>query len=266
MTEFWLNNIGSLINKENILKLVPSKDDSFEEQLNSLTRTVLIVTLSIFAFTRSFKYLLSGLLCVLAIVIVYKSKSKKEGFLPGMPGMPGGGPPGGMPGMPGGGPPGGMPGMPGGGPPGGMPGMPGGAPQQPASLIELEKIEKNREEMFKKREKENKKRTMPTKKNPLMNVLLPQIQDDPHRPQAAKSYEPKVEKKINDVAADPRIFSDLGDNINFIQSMRNFYTTASSTVPNSQKDFAEFCYGNMASCKDNDYLQCYKNNERYIKI
>ena len=253
MTEFWLNNIQELINKDNITKLVPSKNDSFVEQLNTLSRAIIAITLFAFLLTRSFRYLLTGLLCLLAIVIVFKSKGKetKEGFLPGMGGMPG------MPGMPGS--PGAMPGMTAG--PGGMP-----SNEEPSALVELEKEVKEREEMFKKREKENNKRTMPNKKNPLMNVLLPQIQDDPDRLPAAKSYEPKIEKKINKAAADPKLFGDLGDNISFVQSMRNFYTTASSTVPNSQRDFANFCYGNMASCKDNDYLQCYKNNERYTRF
>ena len=252
MTEFWLNNIQELVNKDAITKIIPSKEDSFVEQLNTLSRAIIVATFIAFVITRSLRFLLTGVLCLLAVIIVFKSKSKsnkKEGFLPGL-GMPAG--PGGMPGMPAG--------------PGGMPGMPGAGAGEPSALVELEKQEKEREEMFKKREKENNKRTMPTKDNPLMNVLLPQIQDDPHRLPAAKSYEPKIEKKINKAAADPKLFGDLGDNISFVQSMRNFYTTASSTVPNSQRDFANFCYGNMASCKDNDYLQCNKNNERYTRF
>ena len=32
--------------------------------------------------------------------------------------------------------------------------------------------------------------------------------------------------------------------------MRNFYTMPNTQIPNNQKKFAEFCYGNMPSCKD----------------
>ena len=102
----------------------------------------------------------------------------------------------------------------------------------------------------------------PTKKNPLMNVLLPEIQYDPHRKPAAPAFNPVVEKEINKKVADPRLFLDLGDNIAFDQSMRNFYATASTTIPNDQGAFAEFCYGNMPSCRGGDYLQCSKNNYR----
>ena len=42
--------------------------------------------------------------------------------------------------------------------------------------------------------------------------------------------------------------------------MRNFYAMPNTQIPNNQKDFAEFCYGNMPSCKDGDYFQCEKNN------
>ena len=102
----------------------------------------------------------------------------------------------------------------------------------------------------------------PTQKNPLMNVLLPEIQYNPQRKPAAPAFNPTVEKNINKEVADPRLFLDLGDNIAFDQSMRNFYATASTTIPNDQKAFAEYCYGSMPSCRGGDYLQCSKNNYR----
>ena len=102
----------------------------------------------------------------------------------------------------------------------------------------------------------------PTQKNPLMNVLLPEIQYNPQRKPAAPAFNPTVEKNINEKVADPRLFLDLGDNIAFDQSMRNFYATANTTIPNDQKAFAEYCYGSMPSCRGGDYLQCSKNNYR----
>ncbi len=40
--------------------------------------------------------------------------------------------------------------------------------------------------------------TNPTRKNPLMNVLLPEIKYNPHRKAAAPSFNPVVEEKINE--------------------------------------------------------------------
>lgn len=113
--------------------------------------------------------------------------------------------------------------------------------------------------------------TNPENNNPLMNVLLPEIQDNPYRNQAAPSYNNKVDylinestknmvkKNFNDDKIDERLFNDLGDKIQLENSMRQFFTNPNTTVPNNQKEFAEFCYGNMASCKDGDNELCNNN-------
>ena len=88
--------------------------------------------------------------------------------------------------------------------------------------------------------------TMPTVKNPLMNALPG---DNPKRAPAAPSYNKNVDEQIKDTT-DQRLFADLGDNIAFDRCMRNFYTMPSTTTPNDQKEFAEFCYGDMYSKKE----------------
>jgi hypothetical protein len=109
--------------------------------------------------------------------------------------------------------------------------------------------------------------TAPTKNNPLMNVLLTDIKDNPTREAAQPSFNPTVERKINEsagnVGPDPKLFTDLGDAISFEQSMQRFYTTANSRVANDQRAFAEFCYGNMPSCKSGDDVACLKENPRW---
>jgi|LauGreDrversion4_2_1035121.scaffolds.fasta_scaffold10031_4 hypothetical protein len=94
--------------------------------------------------------------------------------------------------------------------------------------------------------------TKPTEKNPLMNVLLPEINGNPTRPSAEKSYE--SEAQINDSVKsmfyDPILYEGVNNEMDLKMSMRNFYTTASTTVPNDQDGFAKFCYGNMPSEKD----------------
>ena len=114
--------------------------------------------------------------------------------------------------------------------------------------------------------------TRPTEKNPVMNVLLPQIQDEPNRPAAAPSFNPVIEKEINDKTQefvvnnfdnrdgiDERLFKDLGDSFEFDRSMRQWYSNPSTTVPNDQKSFAEFCYGDMISCKEGNGQACERN-------
>lgn len=106
--------------------------------------------------------------------------------------------------------------------------------------------------------------TMPTKENPVMNVMMNDYKDNPKKKPAAPSYNKQVLEKMNNAAQNKnlKLYKNLGDNLAFEHSMRNFYTMPNTSIPNNQKDFALFCYGNMKSCKDGDYLQCSKNNMR----
>ena len=58
----------------------------------------------------------------------------------------------------------------------------------------------------------------------------------------------------------------MGDATNFENSMRNFYTMPSTTIPNNQKAFSEFCYGNMKSCRDGDNDHCSKIATENLRI
>ena len=114
--------------------------------------------------------------------------------------------------------------------------------------------------------------TLPTRKNPLMNVMMDDYKYNNKRKTAAPSYNKSIEKNINKVSKHPslsdkltdnnKLFRDLGDNLNFEHTMRNFHTMPNTKIPNEQRRFAEFCYGNMASCKDGDDISCSKNLRR----
>jgi len=117
--------------------------------------------------------------------------------------------------------------------------------------------------------------TSPSENNPLMNVLLTDIADNPMRKQAAPSFNKEVEKIINnktqqfissefkDPNIDQRLFRDLGDAFEFDQSMRTFYATQNTKIPNDQTSFADFLYGDMISCKEGNGLACTRDNPRY---
>ena len=104
-----------------------------------------------------------------------------------------------------------------------------------------------------------------------MNVMLTEYQDNPTRKTAAPSFNPVVEEKINqetknmiiknfgDPEIENKLFKDLGDSINFDQSMRSWYPMPNTQIPNDQKSFADFCYGDMPSCKEGSTLACSKN-------
>jgi len=120
--------------------------------------------------------------------------------------------------------------------------------------------------------------TMPNNKNPLMNVNLPEIVDNPNRNMATPSFNPSITQEINnstknmivnnfdDENVRDKLFSNLGDNLEFEQSMRNFYTTANTTIPNNQGGFAEFCFGDMISCKEGNPIACARRNPNHRLI
>lgn len=100
----------------------------------------------------------------------------------------------------------------------------------------------------------NTRHTVPTQKNPLMNVMLPEINGNPKRKSALKSYLPEVErditKKVKEGLPSPAIFTGMQNEMTLDYSLRNFYTTASTTIPNDQEGFGKFCYGGLVSTKD----------------
>ena len=60
-----------------------------------------------------------------------------------------------------------------------------------------------------------------------------------------------------------KLFSDLGSNMQFEQSMRQFTSNPNTTIPNDQGAFADFCYGSMISCKEGNEFACARNLTRH---
>jgi hypothetical protein len=121
------------------------------------------------------------------------------------------------------------------------------------------------------------------KKNPLGNVLLPEITYDPNRKPAPPSFNPDVYEDINRSAkktiqmlnpgiknTNKQLFGDLWHNYDFENSaMRPFFSTANTKVTNDQGAFSDYLYGNMPSGKESNNegaMQRIKDNYRYILI
>ena len=212
-TPFWLDNPSILFNTDEINKVWPSSDMSFESKLNAITRIVILFTVLGFLLSKNMKILISGIVTLGAIVLLFitnkKKESKKENF----------------------------------------------------ENMDIYNVVKG-------------EFTQPTTSNPGMNVLLPEIQDDPSRNKAAPAFNPLVENEMNKktkefivnnfddtTTIDERLFKDLGDNFSFDQSMRAWHPMPNTTIPNDQKSFGEFCYGDMVSCRDvtDNELGCTRN-------
>ena len=107
---------------------------------------------------------------------------------------------------------------------------------------------------------------VPTVKNPLQNLTA--TENNAEKKSAAPSFNPTVSKEINKNAKeqikelhadfpdiDKKLFRDLGEQENFENSMRPFYSMPNTRLPNDQKSFTDFCYGDMKSKKEeNEFL------------
>ena len=80
--------------------------------------------------------------------------------------------------------------------------------------------------------------TMPTGDNPFMNVLLPEINDNPNREDAAPINRKDVKKAVEESFKHTNdVFMDTTDVFDQTQAMRTFHTLQSSKIPNDQDGF-----------------------------
>jgi len=217
---FWSKNPNIILHKDHILDFFPTEDMSFNQKLNAVTRIILLLTFVTFAYTRSFQILIVGAVSVFFIFMLHQYRKSDENFENIITPSP-----------------------------------------NVKDLVETTNT--NVDNVFQ----------APTSKNPLGNVLVTDYLYNPKRKPAQPAYNESVSadivKKAKEmvIEANPnntdiadKLFKDLGDEYMFEQSLRPFYSTASTTIPNDQESFSQFCYGGMVSCKEGNVFACVKNN------
>jgi len=228
-TPFWTNQPSVLFDKNEMSDLWPMPLMSVEQKLNAITRLVLLLTILGFLITKNINIIFTGFITLAIFVMLYNTQYKIN------------------------------------------------------TSASSSNTSEQKKEGFVNSQLYNALKphlTVPTIQNPMMNVLLPEISYNPLRDEAAPSYNSEVEKEINQSTEgyvvldfEPRnlteaeklrkkLFADLGDKYEFDESMRLFYTNPSTTVPNDQKGFAEFCFGDMISCKQGNEMACQRFNPR----
>jgi len=218
-TAFWINNPMVLFNKHKIMEIWPLENMTIEEKLNGITRLVLLLTILGYLITYNIKIIITGAITLFSLVLLYKMKMENT---------------------------------------------------LKNNIKDLNIKEGfTNPELYKMLRKNF---TEPSTTNPVMNVLLTEIDDNPDRKTAAPCYNKVVENDLNEKTKefitnnfddktniDERLFKDLGDSFVFDQSMRTWNSTPNTSIPNDQKSFAEYCYGDMISCKEGDEFACTRN-------
>jgi len=224
ITQFWSNEPTVLFNKDTITQVWINSSMTFEQKLNAISRLVIILSILGFVFTGEYRFLIIGIVTLVAIFCIYKLRTESnEGF---------------------------------------------------EDMGQIKITDPITLSTFMKSEFEQ-----TTKRNPMGNVLLTDINDNPDRKSAPPSFNAVVNADINKSTkqavqslnpgiknTNKQLYGDLAQEFNFDESMRQFYSTPNTKVTNDQGAFAQYLYGNMPSCKEGDSFQCIQDNLRYIQM
>ena len=97
--------------------------------------------------------------------------------------------------------------------------------------------------------------------NPFGNVLMTDYKYNPNKEAVNGEYSPETEQPVNKAIKDfivqenndnneiTNLFNNVGDQFTFEQNNRPFFTNPSTTIPNKQDDFLNFCFGTLPSEK-----------------
>jgi hypothetical protein len=256
-SEFWFVNPNILFQKDRIFEFFPVESMNYNDKLNALSRSIILLTVISFIVTHNMRILAIGMITLGSIVVLYLyhereiKKMKKEGYEDPTKGAQdptkGNNDP----------------------TKGNTKGYqdPTKGYNNPASDYLKQNNLPVQENAF----------IPPSKENPFQNVMLTDYDYNPNKKPAGPSYNKKVNGDILSQAKNivqelnpdqpdiaDKLFKDLGDQYVFEQSMQPFYSTASTTIPNDQGAFADFCYGSMVSCKEGNLFACARNLARHI--
>ena len=221
---FWLDDPNSLLDPASAWQWFPQESLCLEAKLNALTRLVVLLTILGYVLTQNVWILVSGALSLVAIAGFYTMSM--EGT---------------------------------------------------AKKTTSKESQEFREEGFETEanglglgvEDKGALFDVPTDMNPMSNVLLTDYTTNPTKrpappsqptPQQTNLVKSAIQKmNPTNPYLDERLFMGTGDRLEFDQSMRSFYSTANTTIPNDQKGFSDFCYGSMVSCKEGNAFACARN-------
>jgi hypothetical protein len=229
-TPFWYENPNILCNNKFIMEFFPTENMSYNEKLNAISRSVILLTMvGLFFSTNRIRLFMVGLVSLGMIYFLHQHHTNQESSQNIQEGL---------------------------------------EILRPSPALDyLQKNNLNTEStVFQ----------QPTIENPFGNVMMSDYDYNPNKLPAPPASNPMINDIITQNAKkliqeanpgqpdiDKKLFHDLTEQLGFEQSMRQFNTNPSTTIPNDQGAFAEFCYGSMVSCKEGNLFACARNTSHY---
>ncbi len=229
---FWGKNPNILFNEKYMFEFYPIDTMSYEQKLNAISRTIIILTAISFLFTKNLRLFVIGTITFIAIYVLHyfheKEKEKreskkivkslKENFeSPALDYLK----------------------------ENNMP-IPTDVFDNPDSSNPFGNVMVTDYDY-----KPNKRPAPPANNKIVQDEILEQ----------AKRAVSEANPDHPDIA--DKLFNDMGSNLEFEQSLRPFHSNPNTAIPNDQTAFAEFCYGSMISCKEGNKFACARNLSRH---
>ena len=229
---FWAEDPNILFQQKYIFEFFPVESMTYEQKLNAVTRSVVLLSIIGITLTRSIRMLLIGLITLGGIFIInyYHQKEKtkteskklttdiKEGF------------------------------------------------DSPAIAYLKENNIPISDDVFDKPTSHN------PFDNVLMTDYDYNPNKKPAPPAFNKNVNDNILKSAKQLVqeANPdqpdiadKLFNSMGDNLVFEQSMRQFNSNPNTTIPNDANAFAQFCYGSAISSKEGNPFSLARNMSHY---
>jgi len=233
MVPFWSQNPNILFQQKYFFEFFPTENMTYSQKLNAISRMVIFLTIIAFVFTKSIRLLVVSAITLFCIFMLFYYQEQEK-------------------------------------------------TKTDSKKLDLEKNMENFDNIATYTLKQNdipiKENVFsaPTSLNPFSNVLISDYDYNVNKKPAAPAFNTNVNNDILNQAkqlvkdANPdqpdisdKLFKDLGEQYVFEQSLRPFHSNPSTTIPNDQQGFAEFCYGSMVSCKEGNMFACARNLARH---
>ena len=230
---FWTENPNVLFQQNYFFEFFPTENMSYSQKLNAVSRMVIFLTIISFIFTKSKQLLVISAITLFFIFVLFYYKEQEKLKLEN-------------------------------------------------KKMDLDKNIENFDNIAIDTLKQNNVYMSgdvfepPSSLNPFSNVLISDYDYNVNKKPAAPAFNTNVNNDILSQAkqfvreANPdqpdisdKLFKDLGEQYVFEQSLRPFHSNPSTTIPNDQQGFAEFCYGSMVSCKEGNMFACARNLARH---
>tara|TARA_B100000795_G_C22697106_1_gene398069 strand:+ start:254 stop:913 length:660 start_codon:yes stop_codon:yes gene_type:complete len=99
---------------------------------------------------------------------------------------------------------------------------------------------------------------VPTVNNPFMNILLDDYKNPNRKIQTPLLKNNNLQEEIKN-KFENNLYKDVSSVYERNNSQRQYYTNPITTIPNDQKNFAQWLYGNPKTCKEGNSAQCVGN-------